>query len=30
VIAQGDPVLQQVDAQHGFQRIGFSPPPALG
>jgi hypothetical protein len=23
-VAQGEPVLQQINAQHGFQRIGFS------
>jgi hypothetical protein len=29
-IAQGEPVLQQVDAQHGFQRMGFSAAAGLG
>lgn len=29
-VAQGEPVLQQMDAQHGFQRIGFSTAAGLG
>ena len=29
-IAQGDPVLQQMNAQHGFQRVGFSAVASLG
>ena len=29
-VAQGEPVLQQMDAQHGFQRIRFSTAAGLG
>lgn len=29
-IAQGEPVLQQMDAQHGFQRIRFTATAGLG
>jgi hypothetical protein len=29
-VAQGEPVLQQMNAQHGFQRIRFSTTAGLG
>jgi hypothetical protein len=29
-ITQGEPVLQQVNTQHGFQRVGYSTAAGLG